>query len=148
VPNVLRISTGVGVGYWLPFTDVKGSQYAQPPLDDFMNYYYYFMNSAMYFRINLDLANLQIKGFDDALYTQIKKLAASENRSISQQILFLIERYIANKKQFEKTKTPAQVLMELSGSWEDSRDADEIISDIKKARKNSPRFTEGSDVFT
>lgn len=113
-----------------------------------MNYYYYFMNSAMYFRINLDVANLQIKGFDDALYTQIKKLAASENRSISQQILFLIERYIANKKQFEKTKTPAQVLMELSGSWEDSRDADEIISDIKKARKNSPRFTEGSDVFT
>ncbi len=94
------------------------------------------------------MANLQIKGIDDALYAQIKKLAASENRSISQQILFLVERYIANKKQFEKTKTPAQVLLELSGSWEDNRGADEIISDIRDARKNFSRFTEGSDVLT
>lgn len=94
------------------------------------------------------MANLQIKGIDEALYAQIKELAVSENRSISQQILFLVKRYIANKQQFEKAKTPAQVLLELSGSWEDSRDADEIISDIKSARKNSSRLKEGSDVFT
>jgi tRNA(fMet)-specific endonuclease VapC len=74
------------------------------------------------------VANLQIKGIDDALYTQIKELAASENRSISQQILFLVKRYIASKKQFEKAKTSAQVLLELSGSWEDNWGADEIIS--------------------
>lgn len=94
------------------------------------------------------MANLQIKGIDDALYTQIKELAASENRSISQQILFLVKRYIASKKQFEKAKTSAQVLLELSGSWEDNWGADEIISVIKKARKNSSRFKEGCDVFT
>jgi hypothetical protein len=94
------------------------------------------------------MANLQIKGIDDVLYSQIKELAASENRSISQQVLFLVKRYIANKKQFEKTKISAQVFLELSGSWEDSRDADEIISDIKNARKNSSRFKDGSDVFT
>jgi hypothetical protein len=94
------------------------------------------------------VANLQIKGIDDVLYTQIKELAASENRSISQQILFLVKRYIANKEQFEKTKIPAQVLLELSGSWEDNREADEIISDTKKARRNSLRFKEKSDVFT
>lgn len=94
------------------------------------------------------MANLQIKGIDDALYTQIKALAASENRSISQQILFLVKRYIANKAQFEKTKMPAQTLLDLSGSWEDNRNADEIISDIKKARQNSSRLMEGFDVFT
>ncbi|MCB1716029.1 MAG: hypothetical protein KDK04_11785 [Candidatus Competibacteraceae bacterium] len=94
------------------------------------------------------MANLQIKGIDDALYAQIKKLAASENRSISQQVLFLVERYMVNKKQFEKVKTPAQCFLELSGSWEDSRSAEEIISDIKRARKNSSRFMESSDVFT
>ncbi len=94
------------------------------------------------------MANLQIKGIDDVLYAQIKELAASENRSVSQQILFLVRRYISNKKQFEKTKTPAQVLLALSGSWEDNRDADEIISDIKSARKNSLKFKESSDVFT
>jgi len=94
------------------------------------------------------MANLQIKGIDDALYTQIKELAASENRSVSQEILYLARRYIANKKQFQKTETPAQVLLELSGSWEDSRSADEIVSNIKNARKNSSRFKEGFDVFT
>jgi len=93
------------------------------------------------------MSNLQIKGIDDELYTQIKELAASENRSISQQILHLVRRYIANKKQFQEAKMPAQVLLELSGSWEDSRSADEIVSDIKIARKNSSRFKEDSDVF-
>jgi hypothetical protein len=36
------------------------------------------------------MANLQIKGIDDDLYAQIKSLAVSENRSVSQQILFLV----------------------------------------------------------
>lgn len=94
------------------------------------------------------MANLQIKGIDDHLYAQIKQLAASENRSISQQILFLVKRYMANKQQFEKTRTSAQTLLELAGSWEDDRDTDEIISDIKKHRKNSSRFKGKTDVFT
>jgi hypothetical protein len=29
---------------------------------------------------------------------------------------------------------PAQVLLELSGSWEDDRTADEIIADLKQSR--------------
>lgn len=94
------------------------------------------------------MSNLQIKGIDDALYTQIKELAASENRSVSQQILYLVKRYIANKKKFENIKMPAQALLDLSGSWEDVRSADEITSDIKNARKNSTRFKGNSDVFT
>ena len=32
-------------------------------------------------------------------------------------------------------KTPAQVLLELSGSWEDDRTAQEIIADLKQSRK-------------
>lgn len=45
---------------------------------------------------------------------------------------------------------PAQVLLELSGSWEDedSRGEDEILSEIKNARIISARFNEGFDVFT
>jgi hypothetical protein len=94
------------------------------------------------------MSNLQIKGIDDALYAQIKELAASENRSVSQQILYLVKRYIANKKRFQEASMPAQVLLELSGSWEDSRLAEEIVTDIKKARKNCSRFKEDTDVFT
>jgi hypothetical protein len=37
------------------------------------------------------VANLQIKGIDDQLYDEIKKLAVAEKRSISQQVLFLVE---------------------------------------------------------
>ena len=94
------------------------------------------------------MSSLQIRGIDDALYAQIKELAVSENRSVSQQILYLVKRYIASKKQFENTRMPAQVLLDLSGSWEDTRSADEIASDIKSARRNSSRFKGNSDVFT
>ena len=94
------------------------------------------------------MANLQIKGIEDALYAQIKQLAASENRSISQQVLFLVKRYMANKGQFQRIKLPAQVLLDLSGSWEDSRGAEEIISEIRKARKNRSRVKRSPDVFT
>ncbi|MEQ1635886.1 MAG: hypothetical protein ABL903_04285 [Methylococcales bacterium] len=55
---------------------------------------------------------------------------------------------MANKKQFQETKTPAQVLLALSGSWEDERSADEIVADLKNTRNNSSRFQAGTDVFT
>lgn len=89
------------------------------------------------------MANLQIKGMDDALYEEIKKLAADENRSVSQQTLFLIREYLAKRRSIHRLKTPAQLLLELSGSWEDTRDAETIIKGIKKARKNSKKLKGG-----
>jgi hypothetical protein len=35
------------------------------------------------------MANLQIKGMDGQLYEEVRKLAASEQRSVSQQVLFV-----------------------------------------------------------
>lgn len=89
------------------------------------------------------MANLQIKGIDDSLYAQIKQIAASENRSVSQQILFLIRHYMVNKKRFLNTKASAETLLELSGSWEDPREAEDIIKEIKSARKNSKKLQKG-----
>jgi len=89
------------------------------------------------------MANLQIKGMDDELYANLKDLAASENRSISQQVLFLLKRYLGKKHQFQNIKTPAQVLLELSGSWEDIRSPANIIQDLKKHRKNSQKLSKG-----
>lgn len=90
------------------------------------------------------MANLQIKGMDDDLYSQIKALAESENRSISQQILFLLKRCLAKGNQFLVTKTPAQGLLDLSGSWEDSRPPEQIIDELKKARYFSKGISGGS----
>jgi len=89
------------------------------------------------------MANLQIKGIDDELYEELKKLAAEENRSVSQQTLFLVREYLAKKQYMRTLKTPAQVLLELSGSWEDDQDSAAIIAKIKKARKNSKKLKEG-----
>ena len=89
------------------------------------------------------MANLQIKGIKDELYAQIKNLAASENRSVSQQVLFLIKEYLSKKKQIDSIKTPALILLELSGSWEDDRKPEDIVKEIKNARKNSIKLKKG-----
>ena len=106
---------------------------------------YYFMKSLNSNPKNggMIMANLQIKNIDDDLYYQIKTMASQENRSISQQILFLVKTYMAKKHFFRNTKPPAQVLLELSGSWEDSRSADQIVYDIKSARKSSKKLESG-----
>jgi len=89
------------------------------------------------------MANLQIKDVDDGLYAQIKSLAASENRSISQQVLFLIKEHLNKKKHIGAIKSPAGILLELSGSWDDDRERENIVKEIKRARKNSKKLTEG-----
>jgi len=89
------------------------------------------------------MANLQIKGVDDALYAQLKALAASENRSVSQQVLFLLKIYLAKRHQIQATKTPAQVLLELSGSWDDIRPARQIIDELKTGRRKSEKLKRG-----
>jgi len=89
------------------------------------------------------MANLQIKGIEDSLYKKIKEIAASENRAVSQQVLFLIKEYISRRGAIKSQKTPAQVLLELSGSWEDNRSAHKIISEIKRSRKNSKKLKKG-----
>ena len=82
------------------------------------------------------MANLQIKGIDEQLYAELKRIAASENRSVSQQVLFLIKTYLARKHQLQTIKTSAEVLLELFGSWQDARESHEIVSDLRGSRKN------------
>ena len=86
------------------------------------------------------MANLQIKGMEDELYRELKKMAAEENRSVSQQALFLVKEYLARKRHMRALKTPAQILLDLSGSWEDNRNSSKIITEIKKSRRNSKKF--------
>lgn len=58
-----------------------------------MNYGYHFMNSTVNgsWEGGANMANLQVKGMDDALYNQLKMLAAAENRSVSQEIIHLTD---------------------------------------------------------
>ena len=89
------------------------------------------------------MANLQIKNVADDLYEEIKKLASAENRSVSQQVLFLVKEYLAKRKHLTAAKSPAQVLLELSGSWEEDKNAEQIVKEIKSARKSSRKLEKG-----
>jgi len=89
------------------------------------------------------MANLQIKGIDDQLYTDLKRMAASENRSVSQQVLFLVKAYLSRKNQLQAIKTPAEVLLELFDSWQDAREPQEIVGELRGARKSSEKLKEG-----
>jgi hypothetical protein len=55
----------------------------------------------------------------------------------------LIKEHISKKKHLDSIKTPAQVLLELSGSWEDNRKPEDIVKEIKRARKNSKKLKQG-----
>jgi hypothetical protein len=98
---------------------------------------YFFMKTV---GRRFSMANLQIKGIDEEVYKEIKKLAAAEKRSVSQQILFLVKSYLAKRSRYDAAKTPAEVLLELHGSWQDKREADQIIDEIKRARKSGSRL--------
>jgi len=89
------------------------------------------------------MANLQIKNIDEGLYHQIKLLAAGENRSVSQQVLFLIRNHLARKGRLQTEETAAQVLLDLAGSWEDLRTAKQIVADLKTARRSSIKLSAG-----
>ena len=89
------------------------------------------------------MANLQIKSVDDDLYAQLGRVAAAENRSISQQVLYLIKGDLARRKSIERIPTPAETLLELSGSWAGDESADETLATIKRDRTNSKRLRDG-----
>lgn len=80
------------------------------------------------------MANLQVKDIDEKLYESLRNLAAREKRSISQEVVFILQKYISKPAEFEPNQTDE--FLRLAGSWKDSREADEIIGEIKKSRKN------------
>jgi len=88
------------------------------------------------------MSNLQVKGVDEKLYGKIKELAAAENRSVSQQILYLAREYLARRKKIQRIKSPGEVLLDLAGSWEDDRSPEAIVKEIRQSRKNSTKFRE------
>jgi len=89
------------------------------------------------------MAILQIKDFDDHLYETLKALAKAKRRSVSQEVIKIIEDYLSkpNRHNLEAT----EVFLNLS--WAGEEDAEALIKNIRSARKNSKRFKGKSNVF-
>ena len=91
------------------------------------------------------MAILQVRDIDDRLYSSLKAIAKSENRSISQEVISIIEKYLSNPSIYKSN--PTREFIALSGAWEDERSADEIIDSIRKSRNNSKRFKSENVIF-
>lgn len=50
---------------------------------------------------------------------------------------------MSEKPHEDDSKSPAEVLIDLHGSWQDEREADQIIEEVKGARRNSNSLAEG-----
>lgn len=80
------------------------------------------------------MQNIHLDNIDYKLYESLRDLARSKERSINEEILYILQKYISEHQSFD----PARIdeFLKLAGSWEDDREADEIITDIRKNRKS------------
>ncbi len=83
------------------------------------------------------MATLQVKGIDNDLYRALAARAAQERRSISQHVTRIIEDDLSGPRRSAAEATAA--LLELCGTWEDTRSPEEIIADIRTSRGSRSR---------
>ena len=91
------------------------------------------------------MATLQVKGLDDQLYKALGARAAMDNRSVSQEVVTMIQEYLARPKLGGREATRA--FLELAGSWADAKPAVKIALAIRSARRSRRRFRKAGDVF-
>jgi predicted CopG family antitoxin len=91
------------------------------------------------------MAILQVRDIDDRIYEQLKKISGENKRSISQEVIHIIETYLSEPHKIRKNST--EEFLKLSGSWGDDRDAEEIIAEIKKNRTRNRRFDKANGIF-
>ena len=91
------------------------------------------------------MPNLQVRDIDEYLYESLRNLATQERRSISQEVVYILERYLSLPVAFNKN--PTEEFLSLSGSWDDKRNADDIIKEIKDRKKQSSRFRSANELF-
>lgn len=84
------------------------------------------------------MATLQVRTIDDRLYEALGRRASRQNRSISQEVTFILKDYLSSPPRDRKNATDS--FLELAGTWNDDRSAEKIVKDIRKSRKSSTRF--------
>lgn len=84
------------------------------------------------------MATLQVRSIDEKLYKALGKLAASENRSISQEVISILKKHLASPK--HPRDNTADSFLNMCGTWEDDRPADKIVEEIQKTRNEEDRY--------
>ncbi len=90
------------------------------------------------------MATLQVRDIDDRLYNFLKSAAKRQNRSVSQEVLTIIENHLNSSV---KTKNSTMEFLSLTGAWIDEKSDEEIVKDIYNSRNQSSRFGANNGVF-
>ena len=90
------------------------------------------------------MATLQVKGLDDALYRALGARAAMENRSVSQEVVTMIQEHLSRSNPDPRAATRA--FLDLCGSWGGTKSAKQIASSVRQARRTGKRFKASLDV--
>ena len=91
------------------------------------------------------MAILQVRNLDDSIYLSLKREAEKEGRSISQEVIKIIQYYFSRPS----VKQPSSTQSFLNLNWQGNKSAEKIISEIHASRKNSKRFklSMDNDIF-
>ena len=77
---------------------------------------------------------LHVEGIDDTLYEALAVRAALNRRSISQEVVMIIQNSLSWPGASPQQATEA--LLELAGTWADERDAESIVDELRGARNS------------
>jgi len=91
------------------------------------------------------MANLQVRDIDDKLYESLKRRAELEHRSISQEVVMIIESHL--KRNNLETELQTFEFLKLSNSWKDDRNPQEIINDLRSSRSKNSRLRKPNELF-
>lgn len=91
------------------------------------------------------MATLQVRDIDDRIYKELKERAKSKHRSLSQEVVHIIEEYLSRPA--GDYKKQSELLLQLSGSWQGPETVNEIVASIRKSRKSSKRFGKANALF-
>lgn len=83
------------------------------------------------------MASLYISGIDADLYRTLSERAVHGNRSISQEVVTILQAYF--NRPVESPEEATRAFLALTGSWPDDRSAKAIATDIRKSRHNRGR---------
>ncbi len=90
------------------------------------------------------MAVLQLQDIDDQLYLALKNIAKKEHRSVSQEVIMMIESYIGSPPNTSAAKVTEDFL---NLFWTGDEQAEELASSIRKQRVNSKRFASDNELF-
>ena len=80
------------------------------------------------------MATLQIRSLDEHLYEALGHRAKQQNRSVSEEASSILREQLSQAARSQEAATDA--FLKLAGSWQDDRESDEIIKDIRDARQS------------